>query len=319
MTVICGMTKLELMILKWAPVRILTDFADRIVLPGFAGLSVFEVSKFLYREIKLTKLGDRAAAVTFNFIMAIPPTLLFLFSLIPYLPLRDVQQTILDTLFLVAPNRGIYDSVSRVIIDFINTERRDLLSFGVLMTLYFSSNGMMGLMKTFDRSMPMYVKRSVFRRRWTAIKLTVLLIMVAIATIAALIIQTEALNDIITRFLGNLVPLRIFSILIIIGLIFCAISITYTYGPSLTHKFNFVSPGSVFATLLSVITTTGFFFLINNFIHYDKVYGSIGTLIGMLVWLHLNTNIILLGYELNVAILLGKISNKKHAAEHKNA
>lgn len=313
------MTRLEMMILKWAPVRILTNIADRVVLPGFAGLSLFEVGKFFYREINKTRMGERAAAVTFNFVMAMPPTLLFLFSLIPYLPLRDVQQTLLDTILLLSPNRNIYESVSGVIMDFINTERRDLLSFGVLMTVFFSSNGMMGLMRTFDRSMPMYVKRSAVSRRWTAIKLTLLLMLSVIATIAALIIQTEALNDIITNIFGNLIPVRVFSILIIIALIFCTISITYTYGPSLTHKFKFVSPGSVFATLLSVISTAVFFFLINNFINYSKIYGSIGTLIAFLVWLYLNTNIILLGYELNVSILLGRITHKKNAEELKNA
>jgi membrane protein len=275
------------------------------------------VAKFFYREVNNSKLSERAAAVTYNFIMAIPPTMLFLFSLIPYLPLRDVQQTILDTIQIIAPNKNIFESISGIIIDFMNTERRDLLSFGVLMTVFFSSNGMMGLMKTFDRSLPVYVKRSGYRRRWTALKLTVLIIMVAIATIAALIVQTEALNDIITSALGSLIPVRIFSILIIIALIFCTICIIYTYGPSLSDRFNFISPGSVFATLLSVVSTAVFFFLINNFLNYNKVYGSIGTLIALLVWLYLNTVIILLGYELNISILLGKISQKKHAAEHK--
>lgn len=315
MTVLCGMTRLELIILRWAPVRIATDLAKRIVLPGFQGVSLYEAGVFFIREYRNTDLGERSAAVTYNFLMAIPPTLLFLFSLIPYLPLKDVQQTILDTIWIISPNRSMYQSISTVIIDFMNTERRDLLSFGVLMTLFFSSNGMMGLMKTFDRSLPVYVKRSSFRRRWTSIKLTFLIICVAIGTLAALIIQTEALNNILENFFGSIVPVRIFSLLIITALIFCTISIIYTYGPSLSHRFKFVSPGSVVATILSVISTAIFFFLINNFINYSKVYGSIGTLIAMMVWLYFSTVIILLGYELNVSILLGKISHKKHEAE----
>lgn len=310
------MTRLELMILQWAPVRIVTDAAKRIILPGFQGVSLYEAAKFFYREVSNTKLSDRAAAVTYNFLMAMPPTLLFLFSLIPYLPLRDVQQTILDTLRLITPNQNLYTNLSNIITDFMNRERRDLLSFGVIMTLYFSSNGMMGLMRTFDRSQPVYVKRSGLRRRWIAIKLTFVIICVAIITLAALIIQTEALNNLIRSLFGNIIPVWIFSILIIIGLIFCAISIIYTYGSSLSYRFRFVSPGSVFATVLSVLSTEIFFFLINNFMNYNKVYGPIGTLIALMVWLYLNIVILILGYELNVSILLGKIANKKHAVEH---
>lgn len=317
MTVLCGMTKLESIILNWAPVRFVIDFAKRAVLPGFQGVSLYEAGVFFIREYQNTDLDERSGAVTYSFLMAIPPTLLFLFSLIPYLPLHDVQQTILDTIRIVSPNRNMYDNISGVITDFMNTERKDLLSFGVLLTLFFSSNGMMGLMKTFDRSLPVYVKRSAYRRRWIAIKLTFLIMCVAIATIVALIIQTEALNAIIERIFGSVVPVRIFSILIIIALIFFAISIIYTYGPSLSHRFKFVSPGSVFATILTVLTTAVFFFLINNFLNYSKVYGSIGTLIALMSWLYFNTTIMVLGYELNVSILLGKISQKKHEVEQK--
>ena len=96
------------------------------------------------------------------------------------------------------------------------------------------------------------------------------------------------------------------------------ISLIYTYGPSLVHKFSFVSPGSVFATVLSVITTVVFFFLVNNFINYNKVYGSIGTLMAFMVWVWLNTMVILLGFELNVSILLGKFSNNEVKAKQHN-
>src|ERR1043165_1005090 len=138
----------------WPIVRKSLRLANKIILPGEKKLSLYDVGKYLTLEMTYLRLQERAAAVTFNFLMAMPPTLLFLFSLIPYLPLKDVQQTILDTLRLVIPNRGIYDNVSKVITDFMNRERRELLSLGVVMALYFSSNGMMGLMKTFDRSLP---------------------------------------------------------------------------------------------------------------------------------------------------------------------
>ncbi|OSZ78221.1 hypothetical protein CAP35_08145 [Chitinophagaceae bacterium IBVUCB1] len=312
------MTRLESAILKLPPVKVLTEWARGVVLPGFQGVSLFHVGKFFYKEVSNTKVNVRAAAVTYNFLMAIPPTLLFLFSLVPYLPLVDVQHTILNTINLLSLPETINNTVTGVIVDFMNTEHRDVLSYGILLTLFFSSNGMMGLMKAFDTGTSVHIKRTGFRRRWVSIKLTVLLIIVAIVSIAALILQSEALNGIILKVFNNVVMVKLFSMLILVGLVFSAISIIYTYGPSMVHRFSFVSPGSVFATVLSIITTVVFFFLVNNFINYNKVYGSIGTLMAFMVWVWLNTMVIILGYELNVSILLGKFSDKNEGEVKKH-
>lgn len=311
------MTKLEWAILNWAPVRITRDLAKKVKMPGADGLSLYEIGDFFFRELKNTKLNIRCAAVTYNFLMAIPPTLLVVFSLVPYLPLKDVQQTILSTLLLVTPNEKAYQGISSIIIDFMNKEQTGVLSFGILFTLFFSSNGMMGLINTFEKSLPVYVKRNGFKKRWTAIKLTVMLIIVAILSLAVFIIQAEALNDILLRIFDNVAVLRIVSLILVSLIIFCMISVIYTYGPSLTQRFKFVSVGSVFATIMSIITTTVFFFLVNNFLHYNKVYGSIGTLMAFMVWMWLNTLVIILGYELNVSILLGKFSRSKDATGKK--
>lgn len=308
------MTRFERLIVYSRPLRFIYRVAERIVLPGFEGLSLYETGKFFFREIRNNKLNVRGAAVTYNFLMAIPPTLLFLFSLVPYLPLQNVQQTIIHALQLMIPNRNVSDTVSGIVIDFMNTERRDLLSFGILLTLFFSSNGMMGLMRSFDRSFSVYKKRSGLQRRWTAIKLTVLLIVVAILTIATLILQSSLLDPLIIRWFGSTGVVQVVSLLIIALLIFVTISLVYIYGPSLTHKFKFVSPGSVFATLLILLTSTVFFFLVNNILNYNKVYGSIGTLIAFMVWMWLNTQVILVGYELNVSILLGRLEKESARA-----
>ena len=311
MTVICGMTKLQSALLNLAPVRQYRNWARRTVMPGSDGMSIHEVSKFFIMEVKSNRLNVSCAAVTYNFLMAIPPTLLFLFSLVPYFPLSDVQQTILTTLRVITPNEGAYQSASRVITDFMNNEQEGLLSFGILLTIFFSSNGMMGLIRNFERSLPIYVKRSGIKKRWTAIKLTFMLICVAIFSLAVFILQTQALNDIILMIFDNTIVPRLVSLILVILIVFCTISMIYTYGPSLSHRSKFISPGSVFATLLSVIVTTVFFFLVNHFLHYNQVYGSIGTIMAFMAWLWLNTMVILIGYELNVSILLARHSNKK--------
>ncbi len=275
------------------------------------GATLYDLIKFFFVEVRSVRLTERAAAVTYNFLMAMPPTFLFLFSLVPYLPLKNVQQTILSTIKLLTPNQKIYVNVSAVVKDFMGKPHQDVLSYGILMVLFFSSNGMVGLMKSFDKSEALYKKRNAFQRRWTAIKLTIMLIIVSIITLSVLILQNKSLNKLVLSVFPNLLAVKILSFAILIPVIFITFCLIYTYGPSLTHRFRFVTAGSIFATLASLVSTSVFYFLVNNFLNYNKVYGSIGTLIAFMVLIWLNTVIILLGYELNVSILMGKIAIEK--------
>lgn len=304
------MTKSSVNVYKLPGVRGLFKWAHKLALPGANGASLYEVGKFFFTELKTLKLQERAAAVTYNFLMAMPPTFLFLFSLLPYLPFRNVDKTIFTVLKLVTPNQNIYRSVHGVVADFMAKQRAGVLSYGIILVLFFSSNGVMGLMRCFDKSLSLYKTRTGFERRWTAMKLTVMLIGVSIITLAVLIFQSKDLNPIILTVFHSLIAVKIVSGVILALLVFFTICIIYTYGPSLTHKFRFVSAGSVCATLASVVATSIFFFLVNHFLNYNKLYGSIGTLIAFMVWVWLNTIIILLGYELNVSILLGKLSRE---------
>jgi len=305
------MTKLEWLIHRTKPVQFSFKIMKKIVLPGFGKLTLYEVLNFFINELKKNSLTDRAAAVTFNFLMAIPPTLLFLFTLLPYLPVNGMQTTIVNTVSMIIPNKSISGSINQVIIDFLTNQHTDLLSFGIILTLYYSSNGLLGLMRSFDKSSSVYKKRSQFMRRWTAIKLTVLLLLVVILSLVVLVLQTSILNSILLEFDLNLVLLKVSSLLLVFLITFYAISLIYRYAPSVVQTFPHFSIGAFFATIMISIVTTVFFLLVNNFINYNKVYGSIGTLIAFMVWIWMNTILLLIGYELNVSILLGRLSKNK--------
>lgn len=299
-----------------SPFRFLSRQANKVIIPGMDGASLYVVSRFFGRKIRTMRIQERAAAVTYNFLMAMPPSLLFLFSLVPYLPLKNVEQTILNTLKLITPNQKIYLSVRHIVSDFMNSQHKDVLSYGLILVLFFSSNGMMGLMRTFDNSMAApVIKRTGLQRRWTAVKLTIMLIGVTIIALSVLVTQTKQINKFLLKTFHTVLAVKIASFLILVLVVFIAISLIYRYGPSLTQRFRFVSAGSVFATIMSITTTFVFFFIVNHFINYNKVYGSIGSLIAFMVWLWLNTIIILLGYELNVSILLGKLSREDNDEE----
>lgn len=301
------MTAVKDFIFNLYPVRRILSWSRKAVLPGFQGVSLHDAGRFFVQNMSNVNLNDRSAGVTYNFLTALPPTLLFLFTLIPYLPLDNVQATILSSLHYIVPNQETYESVSGVIIDFLNKEQRSLLSFSLLLTLFFSSNGMMGLMRYFDKDLKVYVKRNGLQRRWAAIKLTMMLIGVVLLSIAAIILQTETVNALLLKFFGNLMLVKVSSLLFLFFIIYCAITFIYIYGPSLSHRFKFVSAGAIFATVMCVISSTVFFYLVNNFLNYNKVYGSIGTLIAFFIWININTRMIMLGYDLNVSILMGRI------------
>ena len=297
-------------VLNLPVVNKLLQVSKRIVLPGFEGVSLYDAGDFFLENMNNVNLSDRCSAVTYNFLTALPPTLLFLFTLIPYLPLTDVHVTILTTLKLMIPNKETYDSVSAIVNDFLNKEQRSLLSFSLILTLFYSSEGMMGLMRYFDRDQKVYVVRNIFQRRWAAIKLTIMLMGVVLLSIVAIIIQTKTVNELLLQVFDNLLLIKIFSLLVLFFIIFSAISCIYIYGPSLTHRFKFISAGAVFASSICVLSSTLFFYAVNHFLDYNKVYGSIGTLIAFFVWMSINTRIIMLGYDLNVSILMGRIHKK---------
>lgn len=305
------MSKIKTAFFRSSVVRKLHDFAKRTVLPGADGMSVNDVARFFFQQVGNSRLNVRSAAATFNFLMAIPPTFLFLFSLVPYLHLEGVQETINYAILIITPSTSLQKGIVQVIDNFLNNEQRGLLSFGILLTLFFSSNGMMGLMLSFDRSHEVYVERTGLKRRWIALKLTLMLIIVAIISLAALILQLSAINKYILMLFNNVIVVKLLSFLILVAVVFFSICIIYKYGPSLKDRFRFISPGAVFATVLIILATSVFFFLVDNFLNYNKVYGPIGTLIAFMVWLRINTLIVLLGYELNVSIILSKTEQEE--------
>ena len=304
-------------VLKWSFVRYFIKKADRITVPGMKGLSLYYAAKFFFHAMNIQKLIERTSSVTYNFLMALPPSFLFICSLTPYVSRQSLERSILSGIQLLIHNKRSCQAVSGFVMDFMDKPHYDVLSFGVVMMLFFSSNGMMGLMRSFDKSQTLYRKRTGMQRRWTAIKLTIVLISAIIMGFSVFIIQSPEQNVPVQKMFHNIMCARIISFVFLVLTVFIAISTIYTYAPSLKHRFRFASTGSVYATIASITVTSFFFFLVTNFIHYNRLYGSIGTLIAFMVLVWLNTAIILIGYELNVNLLLAKLSKKKDNREQR--
>ena len=302
------MTKLERIIITSRPVDFVITRSKQLILPGFQGLPLYDVVLFLLRQIKKEGLNIRAAAISFNLLMAIPPFLIFLFTLVPYLPgQKDFINELLRLIRDLTPNRDTYIWVRDFIVDFTKP-RSGLLSIGFITAGFFASNAMLGIMNSFNRSLHVMYrqKRNFLQSRGAALKLTFFIAMIFMASILLLITQGSILrsvlrwmsieNDTIRWWIGSL------RWIVIIALIYYAIGLIYRFAPAIQRKWNINSPGTIFATFLIILLTILFSYWVNNFGTYNKVYGSIGTVIILMSSFFFNSLILLIGFELNVSI-----------------
>jgi membrane protein len=318
------MNKIESFILNTAVVRQLSSRSKKWRPPGFGGVPLYDVIMFFISQVNKVGLNDRAAAISFNFLMAIPAGTIFLCTLIPYMPIsREITIELLDLTKSLAPDESTYGVVANFLNDFLNTPRSGLLSFGFLVAVYYASNAVMGIMRSFNRSLHTYEDRGFIKDRWMAIKLTTVLILMVVVTISLLVTQgtlfrylMEKLN-ITSPFLRQL----IFSTkwVIIILLILYSIGMLYKYAPAISKRWRLASPGAIFATFLVVVSTFLFSYYVNKFGSYNKVYGSIGTILILMFLIYLTSLILLIGYELNICIhSLKAVSEERLSKEQEN-
>ena len=238
--------------------------------------------------------------------MAIPAACIFIFTLVPYLPIgKQFNIELLKLTQEFTPNQTTYLFVKDFLDDFFGRQRGGLLSFGILLVLYYASNAMMGIIRTFDKSIAQ-TRGWVFHKRWRAIQLTFLMLLLVIGSILILIGQEQLavlLKKLFSMKRKATIPwwnaLRWF---IIVGLLFYGIGLIYKYAPSVHKRWKIVSPGSILGTILLMATTILFSYWVNNFAGFNKVYGSIGTVLIIMTLVYFNSMVIIIGFELNVSI-----------------
>ncbi len=254
------------------------------------------------------ELDPRANAVAFNLTLSVFPGIIFLFTLIPYFPIPDLDVQIMDFLGNVLP-KSVYREFAGTLFDIVSRPRSSLLSLGFMGALYTATNGMMALMTAFNRSYRTIERRGVLRTRLTATLLTIMLAVVLVLAIVVLIVGNIVLkwlfehdtyhlfNDNLTFFTVSLLQYGVVFLVF-----FLAIAIIYYVAPAIHKRWTFFSFGSIVASALAILVTHLFSFYISNFASYNKLYGSIGTFIGLMVWFYLLSFIILLGFEINASI-----------------
>ena len=310
------MTKLEAKIVNLRPVRSVIERSKSITLPGFEQLPLYDVVKFFISQVKKVGLSLRASSIAFYFLMAIPAGTIFLCTLIPYMP---VSTQIATELLVLAddftPDATTFLMVEAFLKDFLTTPRSGLLSLGFLLAVYYSSNAMMGIMRTFNKSMIDRPRRNFLESRWVAIQLTCLVICMVIVCLLLLIMQGRFLTWLNIKDPGVAAFISTFRWVVIIAFIFYMIAFIYKYAPAVHKRWRLSSPGTLLATALMIITTFLFSFWVNTFNSLNKIYGSISTVLIIMLLTYFNSLILLIGFELNVSIHSLKILAERRAKQ----
>ncbi len=306
------------LLLKIPKVNAFREKSKDVSLPGFQGVSIFDTLNVMYQELKKGDMVQRANSISFSFFIALFPSIIVLFTLIAYLPISKNFTTTLNASIdqLMPGNAG--NLLSRSIKDILRIKRSGLLSLGFILAIYFSSNGMMAMMRGFEKSYgKAFIRRNIFQKRFWAFIMTSMLGVLLSGSLILLIygnifIKWTA-SFIKLSFMKSVVFILIMILkwIVLITIFYFGISIIYRYGIAARNtKIGFFSPGTSLATIFSLLSSLGFSFYVDNFGNYNKIYGTIGSIIVLLLWIQLNVFILLVGFELNASIVINKHTDK---------
>lgn len=284
---------------------IVQRFSKTLSLPACAGLSVYDLLYFLVIESQKNALTMRASAAAFTFFLALFPAIIFFFTLIPFLPIDNLHAQLLQEMQTFLP-RNAYDAAVTTINDLVQNQHNGLLSFGFLITLYFSTNGINALIDAFNQILHHSETRGFFQQRLVSLLLLIGLSLLVITASVLIIFSELAINYALAH--GVLLSDGLVLLLLTIGkwliaflLLFVAIYTLYYFGP-VKSEHRCITQGAVLATVLSIAASLLFNYYVNNFGTYNKIYGSIGTVMVIMLWLQFNCLTLLIGFDWNAKI-----------------
>jgi len=286
----------------------LHDLTQKIKTYHFKNLNFYNIFIFFWKGLVNGSLSTRASSLAFNFFLTFFPSIIVVFTLIPYIPINNLEKTLIEIIADILPpntNKITFNAIN----DIVHNPNGELLSLGFLIALYFSTNGINSLIDAFNSSYHINESRSMLKQKILSFILTFI-----IGTILMIAIVLIIFTKIIINYLVKIKLITSLSIkyilfgkwIIIIFMLFFGITLLFNLGPAIKEKWKIITPGALISTFLIIITSIAFNYYIDNFSNYNKIYGSIGTLIILLLWIYINAIILLIGFELNVSILNAK-------------
>ena len=292
----------------------ITERAEKITLPFFDGVPLYDVAVFFWRSIYSGAITTRASAIAFSFFMALFPFILFLFTLLPLILNKlDLQSELLLVIQDYFPEH-VFKTIEFPISRLINISDKEWFSLGFFLALIFSTNGLASMMSAFDATV-----NSIYRRTWISQRITAIIMLLVLSLLLTLAIALLTGGQTLINFLVTKEILKgQFSVyiitfgkwVIILALFFFAYSFLYYMAPAKKTKWRFISAGGTLSTVLTIIAFAGFSYYINNFSQYNALYGSIGTVLIVLLLIYLISLIVLVGFESNSSIYSARTQNE---------
>ena len=292
-------------------INLLVRLLKKLKLPGLEGLSFYDLLELYVIGIVKGALTTRASAIAFNFFMALFPFLLFVLIVIPYIPIDDFKIEFLNFLnSFLPPNTSEFFS-QNIFENIDQTQRGGLLSSVFLLSIFLMANGVNALFVGFEGSYHEQLARNIFRQYLYSLGVALILAFLLIFTIVVLgyfqIFVVQKLLDVLGNQGYQIASESVFwfnmaKYVFFVIMVYLATATLYYFGTKEGKLSNFFSIGALFTTILIILTSYLFGVYIENFAQYNKLYGSIGALLILLFYLWLNSNVLLLGHELNASL-----------------
>ncbi len=291
------------------------NILEQLPVPGFSGMSLYELLKLYWEGIIKGFITVRAGAIAYSFFMAVFPFLLFTLSLIPFVPIEGFQNDFIAFIHDIIPPKT-FDVIDNVIYDIATKPKKGLMSFSILLSVLFMANGVNAILTGFEESVHKITnKRNVFKQYLIALGLSLVLVSILFITVLT-IIYFEIIVVYNLQKHGIINDYNFWvnwgKNLFYLAMILISVSLLYYFGTKEGKKLRFISPGSIMTTFLAVVSFYLFGFYIDRFARYNQLYGSIGAFLIIMLMIWLNSLILLLGHELNMAILKYKNRNKQN-------
>jgi len=292
---------IEKYILKIPVLRLLITIPQKIYLPRFKGLTLYDLIKTYFFGIIEGTFSSRAGSIAFSFFMALFPFILFLLNLIPYLPIEPYH--FVEFIEDVLP-KDTASFFMPVILDIIDNPRGGLLSLVFLLTIFLMTNGVNAIFSSFEYSYHITINRSFFKQYFVASLVSIFLALLLLLTIVIIVFSERFIWDLSKEELlsNGVFWIEVIRTIIFLILVYFVIAILYYFGIKKGKNNRFFSIGAFVTTMLFVLTTYLFGVYITNFSNYNELYGSIGALLILMLYIWINSNLLLLGFELNATL-----------------
>jgi membrane protein len=294
------MIRLPKIVTKSAPFKVYTNFLKRIHFTK-KSVNLYVFLTILQKELIRDSIMERARSMAFSFMLSMFPAIIFTFTLIPYIPIQGLKDQVMESLNDVLP-QSMYEAVSGTIYEILNIPHGGLMSFGFVFALYSATNGIMAMMQAFNQCYSSADRRTFVKKLMISFLVIILLTVIINIAIGITVMLELYLHYLPGDKQMDAMGLIIGKYVVVFLIFYIGISMIYYIAPAVHKRWSFFSHGSFIATIMILGFTLLFSYYVDNFNSYNKVYGSIGALIGLMLWFNMISLMLLIGYEINACI-----------------